>query len=249
MQENAAVSEYHKFLSSSQEHDQYDIILVCPPSPSSPCRRFYCRREDLSRRCCLFSSMQSFEASGSIARTLEFSIPASGDIVFEVLRYAYTGVLLFPPVFHKRFGELLAAVDFLGMCCGAELSLEYMFQERLWEHSPRNRGNVFDALSLQNLLANITNDMIRQSFRSRMIERHANCDDLPSLGLCRIGFATRQALLAKVAELRVRACGGPPPSDHPFVIFDNILRRRRNDEDEEEWIIVDRNPPRRKNSF
>eukprot|EP00928_Gymnodinium_smaydae_P093132 TRINITY_DN7715_c0_g1_i4.p1 TRINITY_DN7715_c0_g1~~TRINITY_DN7715_c0_g1_i4.p1 ORF type:complete len:280 (-),score=36.32 TRINITY_DN7715_c0_g1_i4:338-1123(-) len=239
---DAAANEYHKFLAALHEDDQCDIILVCSPRPTSRTRRaerFYCRRQDLSRRCQAFASMQSFEASCSTVRTVEFTIPASGDIVLEVLRYAYTGVLLFPPAFRERFGELLVTVDFLGMCYGAEHSLEYMFEHRLWESSPRDRGSIFDALSLQDLLENISDDMLRQAFRGSMMDRHANHGNAPFSGRRGVGFATRQALLAKVAELRLRACGGPPPSD-PFVIFDNFLRKsgsleEANADESEEW--------------
>eukprot|EP00928_Gymnodinium_smaydae_P093133 TRINITY_DN7715_c0_g2_i1.p1 TRINITY_DN7715_c0_g2~~TRINITY_DN7715_c0_g2_i1.p1 ORF type:complete len:275 (-),score=31.31 TRINITY_DN7715_c0_g2_i1:236-1021(-) len=243
---DAAADEYHKFLAALQEDDQCDIILVCSPRPTSRTQRaerFYCRREDLSRRCQAFASMQSFEASGLIARRTEFTVPARGDIVLEVLRYAYTGVLLFPPVFHKRFAELLVTVDFLGMCYNSEHSLEYMFQHRLWEDSPRNRGSIFDSLSLQDLLSGISNDMLRQAFCGRMLDRHATHGNAPSSGMRGVGFATRQALLAKVAELRLRASGGPPPSD-PYVIFDSFLRRsgiiaEANEDEGEIWQFAE----------
>eukprot|EP00928_Gymnodinium_smaydae_P093418 TRINITY_DN7758_c0_g2_i1.p1 TRINITY_DN7758_c0_g2~~TRINITY_DN7758_c0_g2_i1.p1 ORF type:complete len:267 (+),score=37.18 TRINITY_DN7758_c0_g2_i1:56-856(+) len=259
VKDETAADDYHEFLAILQEHDRCDVILVCSPSPTSQTQlveRFYCQRQQLSKRCQLFASMQSFEACGSVARTAEIVIPASGDIVFEVLRYAYVGVLLYPPVFHKRFGELLVTIDFLGMCYDAQLSLDYMFQHSLWEKSPTSPRSIFDSLSLHDLLASMTDDMLRQAFRGKLLERNSHSSSETDSGFRCVGFATRQALLAKVAELKLRASGGPPPSD-PFVIFDNFLKKTSGslqetsaDESEEwTWIVEDPRPRPRKHSI
>eukprot|EP00928_Gymnodinium_smaydae_P093415 TRINITY_DN7758_c0_g1_i2.p1 TRINITY_DN7758_c0_g1~~TRINITY_DN7758_c0_g1_i2.p1 ORF type:complete len:202 (+),score=36.75 TRINITY_DN7758_c0_g1_i2:246-851(+) len=201
----------------------------------------------------MFASMQSFESCASTAMTTEVAVPASGDVVLEVLRYVYTGVLLFPPVCYKRFSELLVTIDFLGICDGAEHSLDDMSQQRLWEKSPRSFRGVFDAVALQDLLASMSDNMLQQAFHGKAMEPSAKRVDMPSLGSTCVGLATRQALLTKVSELRLRASGGPPPSD-PFVIFDNFLKRtglvkEPDTDDDDVWFIEDGRPPRRRHSF
>eukprot|EP00928_Gymnodinium_smaydae_P036148 TRINITY_DN25304_c0_g1_i2.p1 TRINITY_DN25304_c0_g1~~TRINITY_DN25304_c0_g1_i2.p1 ORF type:complete len:287 (+),score=44.32 TRINITY_DN25304_c0_g1_i2:62-862(+) len=224
-QGTVAVADYCGFVAVLEHHDQCDVILVCSPSPSStPAHdvRFYCQREVLAGRCLLAAHMQSFEENVKpTARVPELVIPARGDIVFEALRYAYTGVLLFPQRFHKRFGEFLVAVDYLGMCNNAELSVDDVVDQRLWAAPCAELGSIFDALSLRGLLEGMSNEMIRHAFGFKDPEWAEN-KTVTSPLTCSVGFRTRQALLAKVAELRLRACDGPPPSD-PFIVFDKLM--------------------------
>eukprot|EP00928_Gymnodinium_smaydae_P093416 TRINITY_DN7758_c0_g1_i3.p1 TRINITY_DN7758_c0_g1~~TRINITY_DN7758_c0_g1_i3.p1 ORF type:complete len:270 (+),score=28.38 TRINITY_DN7758_c0_g1_i3:19-828(+) len=254
--DDAMAKEYREFLATFQTHDESDVVLVCLHNPASQTRRaerFYCHRHKLATRCQMFASMQSFETCAATAMTTEVAVPASGDVVLEVLRYVYTGVLLFPPIYYKRFSELLVTIDFLGICYGAEHSLDYMFQQRHWETSPRSFGGIFDAVALQGLLASMSDDMLQQACHDTMIEHSTKRVDMPSLGITRVGFITRQALWAKVFELRLRASGGPPPSD-PFVTFDNFLKKtgivKESDTDEDDVRIdEDRSAPRRRHSF
>eukprot|EP00928_Gymnodinium_smaydae_P093092 TRINITY_DN7710_c0_g2_i2.p1 TRINITY_DN7710_c0_g2~~TRINITY_DN7710_c0_g2_i2.p1 ORF type:complete len:293 (-),score=23.73 TRINITY_DN7710_c0_g2_i2:195-1043(-) len=216
-----------KFRDLLEPHRSCDVILVCPSRPMSRPQehvKFYCHFECLARCCGAIASMHSFDASAKAATTriAQLKVPASADVVYEVLRYAYTGDVLPVPGFRERLAEFLVAVDYLGVC-DFDANVEDVLRERVWDVPPKSSGSIFDALFFQEMFERISNDEIREAFRHRTVEApwpsEPICVPLVPTGSdkCFVGFKTRQIFLAKVAEHRLRAAGGPPPSDPDWI--------------------------------
>eukprot|EP00928_Gymnodinium_smaydae_P039201 TRINITY_DN26822_c0_g1_i1.p1 TRINITY_DN26822_c0_g1~~TRINITY_DN26822_c0_g1_i1.p1 ORF type:complete len:249 (-),score=34.83 TRINITY_DN26822_c0_g1_i1:320-1066(-) len=233
-----------KFEEVLRMHGSCDVILTCPSSSlSKPDRSvsFYCHREVLARCCEAIASMQSFETLASATRVAQLFLPVSADIVYEILRYAYRGVLLLPPKFRERLAEFLVAADELGMFSN-EPSVDDVVRERIWESPPRSTSSILDASLLRDIIASLSNKEVREAMRPLTV----GCLHVTVSNGLFVGFKTRQVFLAKVAEHRLRASGGPPPSD-PDVIFNMILDRLKSPSlkalEAQGWTIED--PSRR----
>eukprot|EP00928_Gymnodinium_smaydae_P095649 TRINITY_DN8265_c0_g2_i1.p1 TRINITY_DN8265_c0_g2~~TRINITY_DN8265_c0_g2_i1.p1 ORF type:complete len:135 (-),score=22.74 TRINITY_DN8265_c0_g2_i1:134-538(-) len=107
--------------------------------------------------------------------------------------------------------------------CSNELSIDDVLLERTWERPPKSLGSIFDTPVLQDIIASMSNEEVREALRHRAVEGQF----VTASKSCFVGFKTRQVFLAKVAEHRLRASGGPPPSD-PDVIFNQILDRLKS---------------------
>eukprot|EP00928_Gymnodinium_smaydae_P033241 TRINITY_DN2385_c0_g1_i7.p1 TRINITY_DN2385_c0_g1~~TRINITY_DN2385_c0_g1_i7.p1 ORF type:complete len:266 (+),score=36.33 TRINITY_DN2385_c0_g1_i7:175-972(+) len=245
------------FLDLLRPHEGCDVILVCPPSlvsRSGQLEKFYCHREALAGCCQAIASMRSFACLASVSTPAEFFVPASADIVYEILRYVYRGMLQPWPKFRERFGEFLVAIDYLCFC-SEEPSIDDLLKERVWELPLKTNGSIFGALCLQELLEGISNEEIREALccgkgefvtSSSQTKREwfdtTGSDSGMMPERCHVGIETRQMLFAKVAELRLRASGGPPPSD-PMVIFKRFLDRFKSPEvlalEADGWTIED----------
>lgn len=183
--------DVNKFLSILGSHAASDVTVVCRASQSAfavagaahaqPREvQFHCHRSVLRYRCALFAGGEGAVPDTEMPlkrRRSVLNLDADDDVVYEVLRYMYCGTVHFHRGFHARFRQLLAVADYLGVEGGtSEAPCSALLEEPGVQH-------WLSALPVTELL-----DLLRAR----------------PLGKWQLGFASRLALMVRLAGLRPR---------------------------------------------
>eukprot|EP00928_Gymnodinium_smaydae_P018416 TRINITY_DN17009_c0_g2_i1.p1 TRINITY_DN17009_c0_g2~~TRINITY_DN17009_c0_g2_i1.p1 ORF type:complete len:258 (+),score=44.10 TRINITY_DN17009_c0_g2_i1:45-818(+) len=252
--ESDQASRWSGILSITKPHKECDLVLVCAPGPVSPDGqrvRFYCNRKVLAERCGLIASLHSFESAADACKIMELELNIAEDIVFEILRFVYCQSFHTPTNLRSRFGEFLLAVDYLGVHGGGAVnSVEDVVESKSWEHEECQIDGIFSVPCVQSVIATMDNEELRSCFTLPEGTSEGDKEDCARY----VGFNTRARVLATLAEARLRASNGPPPSD-PMAVFElkmqrmNMASTARTDEDDEFDISSPSRPFRRLRSI
>lgn len=123
-------SSVQSFLKIRGTHVGSDLQIICRKFSSNEPVTFYVHREILMRKCAFFADSQNFAIvsqrscqHGPAHAVFEEITEYDDDIVYEVLRFVYTGMLCPPYGFSRRALQLLKLIDYLGVFEMAERHL------------------------------------------------------------------------------------------------------------------------------
>eukprot|EP00746_Dinoflagellata_sp_MGD_P002270 gnl/MRDRNA2_/MRDRNA2_104404_c0_seq1.p1 gnl/MRDRNA2_/MRDRNA2_104404_c0~~gnl/MRDRNA2_/MRDRNA2_104404_c0_seq1.p1 ORF type:complete len:422 (-),score=56.78 gnl/MRDRNA2_/MRDRNA2_104404_c0_seq1:137-1309(-) len=187
-------SRVQRFLQIREMHDDSDLQVICRKfSSTEPGERvtFYVHREVLMQKCAFFADCQNFTVFSGIAshrsfRDAQLSVAFEeiteydDDIVYEVLRFVYTGMLCPPYGFSRRAAQFLKLIDYLG---------------------------VFEMAERHPELPNIVRDpVITNMLRSMFVQGSDSADRIRALvqEFCRgslLGFQLNRGLVLRIVEL------------------------------------------------
>jgi len=185
-------SSVQAFLKIGCAHTQSDLQIVCSKYSSEKTVTFYVHREMMMRKCAFFADSQNFalgsERSCQSAPTpavLENLLEYDDDIVYEVLRFLYTGMLCPLQDSSRRALQLLKLVDYLG---------------------------VFEMAERDAALPNILDDDVISIILERLLieqSDHATVDSIPGIadelgkeGI--LGFQLKRGLALRLLQLQSR---------------------------------------------
>lgn len=187
-------SSVQSFLKIRHMHNGSDLQIICRKFSSGDHHErvtFYVHREVLMQKCAFFADRQNFVVvSGNVSQRSYQNVhqPAAfeeiteydDDMVYEVLRFVYTGMLCPPYGFSRRALQLLKLIDYLG---------------------------VFDMAERNSELPNIVRDpVITNLLRSMYIEGVDSADRIRTVEeLCKgnlLGFQLKRALAIRLLEVQ-----------------------------------------------
>lgn len=178
------------FLKIECAHKESDLQIVCYKFGSEELVTFYVHREILMQKCSLFADSQNFalgsQRSCHAAPTpaaVEELIEYDDDIVYEVLRFVYTGMLCPLQDSSRRALQLLKLVDYLGIF---EMAVRHAKVPNILRDEMI--GNI-----LRRMLPAVSDNSRADSIRSVVCKF---CQDGA------LGFQLKQALMLRLMELQ-----------------------------------------------